>query len=242
MGRGASTRSAAVRTVKIGAEERSGYSSDAPRRRPGHNKPSKAQVDKPQLQQIRKAKGRRLAPSHRLSYSPKSLIIVAGPDGSGKDDWTQRLFPAATVISAAQMTELASRNGTAPDEVSDKRASLLRALTYKRLRAGQTVIVDTAGLDERERNDLVAIANLTKRPAHLIVFEAGLKQCLEAGDGAADESHLREQIGALAELRQKINRNQLGEEGFATVITLSRAAARDVRRVAFEVRLPSSHL
>src|SRR5437868_9798626 len=71
----------AQRSVKISADERTGWSSDRPRRDGAPPRPANLTVH-----------CRVLAPADRLRYSPGSLLIIVSASAAERDRFTERLI------------------------------------------------------------------------------------------------------------------------------------------------------
>jgi len=223
-----STERHGLRSVKISEHERSGYSSDRTRRgEPGRE-------DSPrESETIRRARGRRLNPSNRLGYAPSSVIVLSGAAGAGKTTFAERLFDKGSV--AVLSLDKIRRMIAAPagsEEAQAQALSLIGQVAAQRLRAGQSVVIDGRALTPEERRGLVLIAQRARRPAHLIFLEASREQLIESG--VAEEDAERDLPLAL-ELRRAIEQDRLGEEGFATVLTLTRRAADQVKQIGFDM-------
>jgi len=228
-----STERGGLRSVKISEHERSGYSSDRTRR---GEIIGDSNGDRPA--NVRRARGRRLNPSNRLGYAPSSVIVLAGASRVGKTAFADRLFDkgSVAVLSLAKIRRMIA----ATDDEAKARAqalSLVGQVAHQRLRAGQSVVFDGDALDPEERRGLVLIAQQARRPAHLIFLE-GSREQLEA-DGA-DEATLERDLPLAAELRRAVEQERLGEEGFATVLTLTRRAADQVKQIGFDMDMRAS--
>ena len=105
-----------------------------------------------------------------------------------------------------------------------------------RLRAGQAVVIVGRSLEASEREELVRLAQTAGRPAHLIFLEATAEQLREAG---ASEEAVERDMPAATELRRAVEQGKLGDEGFATVLTLTPRAADAVRQIGFDLDLRS---
>src|SRR5438552_18946650 len=115
------------RSVKISADERTGWSSDRPRR-DGAARPANLFVH-----------CRVLAPGERLRYSPGSLLVVACASALERDAFLARVIDdRAAVLTRGKARELLS--GRVADEELDERAQqLLEAAVSKRLESRHTV-------------------------------------------------------------------------------------------------------
>ncbi|HEX5853155.1 MAG TPA: hypothetical protein VFY36_08680 [Solirubrobacteraceae bacterium] len=199
-----------ARSVKISEDERTGWSSDRPRRDGAPPRPADLTVH-----------CRVLSPSDRLRYSPGSLLIVASASATERDAFLDRLIEdRACLLSLGKVrTLLAGR--VAEEDMDARAAELLRAAVAKRLESRETVVLAADGLAPEEREPFVRMAAALKRPRHLILLEI-------ARDQVREEDH-----GALNELRRALDGGELGAEGFQTALRLGGGSAGEVKRVLF---------
>jgi hypothetical protein len=197
------------RSVKISADERTGWSSDRPRR-DGAPRPANLFVH-----------CRVLRPEDRLRYSPGSLVVVACASAAERDGFLARVIEdRAAVLSLAKVRGLLT--GRVADAELEQRASeLLEAAARKRLSAKQTVVLAVDGLEPGEREPLVRVASELGRPRHLILLET------------ARELVRDEDAAALNELRRALDAGELGAEGFQTALRLGGASAGELKRIVF---------
>ena len=228
-GAGAPRDRGGVRSVKISEAERGAWSSDRTRRGEIIGDPSGARPAP-----LRRARGRRLAPSNRMGYSPASLIVVAGPSATDRTAFVERLFDKGSI--AVLSIEKVRGMVTGGTETLAPALDLVGKVAEQRLRAGQAVVIETRGLDEEERRPLAMIAQRARRPAHLIALEVSREQLAEEG---VEDERLEADMSAAAELRRRAEQGELGEEGYATVLTLTRRAAEGVRQIGFDLDLRS---
>jgi hypothetical protein len=197
------------RRVKIGKEERTGWSSERP--------PRDGDEKRPAL----RVNARVLTPAVALTYSPRSLIVVCAADESARAHLLKRAFPAEALLSKPRVADMLV--GRAPAEQIPLLAERLFADTVKkRLLAGRPVVVEAQTLDESERELLLALAESAKRSAHLIVLNIG-RQAL--GD---DEAFYK-----LQALVQAARSGEVGFEGFRTSLVLGRSDIEALRSVEF---------
>src|SRR3954466_6165648 len=78
------------RSVKIGDQERGGWSSDRPRK-PG-------EPERPPRKLDVSVRGRVLAPSDRLRYSPRGLVAVACADRALRDRFVARVIEEQSAV------------------------------------------------------------------------------------------------------------------------------------------------
>ena len=198
------------RSVKIGEDERGGWSSDRPRREGGPPRPADVSV-----------RGRVLRPSDRLRYSPGSLVVVVCASAEERDPFVTRVVEdRGTVLSLDKVRGLLAGR-VAPEEAEARGAELLDAAVRKRLEAGESVVLGADGVSAEERERYVRIAAGFRRPRHLILLET-------ANDQVADEDR-----AALNELRRALDAGETGAEGFQTALRLGGGSAADVKRILF---------
>src|ERR1700719_1487362 len=199
-----------ARSVKISADERTGWSSDRSRRDGAPPRPPDLTVH-----------CRVLAPADRLRYSPGSLLIVVSASVAERDRFLERLIEdRASLLSLDKVRGLlAGRVGE--DELEPRAAELLQAAVAKRLESRETVVLAADGLDAGERERYVRLAASLKRPRHLILLETAREQVRE------------EDLAALNDLRRALDAGELGAEGFQTVLRLRGGSAAEVKRILF---------
>jgi predicted kinase len=199
-----------ARSVKISADERTGWSSDRPRRDGAPPRPADLTVH-----------CRVLAPADRLRYSPGSLLVVVSASASERDAFLDRLIEdRAALLSLDKVRALLA--GRVPEEqIPAKAEELLVAAVSKRLESRETVVLAAAGLEPSEREPFVRMAAALKRPRHLILLEI-------ARDQVREEDH-----AALNELRRALDSSELGAEGFQTALRLGGGTAAEVKRILF---------
>ena len=127
------------RSVKIGSDERTGWSSERPRRDGAPPRPADVSV-----------RTRVLRPSDRLRYSPGGLLLIVGAAASEPDQFAARVVEErGAVLSLAKVRALLAGR-VAPDEIEARSRELLDAAIMKRLQAGQSVVVAIRGFDAQE--------------------------------------------------------------------------------------------
>jgi hypothetical protein len=201
------------RSVKIGENERGGWSSERPRR-PG-------EAERPPRQADVSVRGRVLSPSDAMRYSPGSLLLVASPDAALRDSFCGRVIADSNALLSLGKVRALLAGRVAESELEEKGQALLDAAAKKRLTDGQTVVIALEGLGADERERYVRMAHAANRPRHLILLEAGK-------DKVADEDR-----AALGELRTRLDAGALGQEGFATSLRLGGASIAQLKRIVF---------
>lgn len=199
------------RSVKIGSDERTGWSSERPRREGAPPRPPDVSV-----------RTRVLRPSDRLRYSPGSLLLVVGAAASEPDRFAEHVVEErGAVLSLAKVRALLAGR-IADEQIEERSRELLEATVLKRLQAGQSVVVAIAGFDPAERERLVRLAHGERRSRHLILIETRREQVLE------------EERPGLDELRRALDAGELGREGFQTVLRLGGSGLTELKRIVFQ--------
>lgn len=203
----------APRSVKISDQERTGWSSERPRK-PG-------EAERPPRPPDVSVRGRVLAPSDRMRYSPGSLLLIACADADARDRFVARtLEDQAALLSMDKVRGLLA--GKVPAAaVEEKGQALLDAAVTKRLASGQSVVVTLEGLSADERERYVRMAHAHRRPRHLLLVEVP-KDAVAAED-----------VAALTALRTALDAGETGEEGFATSLRLGGASVAELKRIVF---------
>jgi hypothetical protein len=199
-----------ARSVKISDDERTGWSSDRPRRDGAPPRPVDLTVH-----------CRVLAPGDRLRYSPGSLLVVVSASHEERDRFVDRLIEdRACLLSLGKVRALLAGR-VADEELQARAEELLRAAVSKRLENRETVVLVAEGLAADEREPFVRMAAALKRPRHLILLETPREQVQE------------EDLTALNELRRILDAGELGAEGFQTALRLGGGTAGEVKRILF---------
>jgi hypothetical protein len=201
-----------LRSVKIGADERGGWTSERPRRE-GDAPPRPIDVS---------ARCRVLAPSDRLRYSPGSLLLIVSADASESGRFAERVIEErGAVLSLAKVRTLLTGR-VAAEEIETRARELLDAAVVKRLGERQTVVLTLEGLDAGERERYVRLAHGLKRPRHLILLEVPRDQVPD------------EERAMLNELRSALDSGEVGLEGFQTALRLGGGATAELKRIVFQ--------
>jgi len=202
---------ASSRSVKIGSDERTGWSSERPRRDGAPPRPADVSV-----------RSRVLRPSDRLRYSPGSLLVVVGAAGSEPDRFLERVLEERGVALSLRKVRTLLAGRVAEDEIEDRSRDLLDAAVLNRIQASQTVVVAIEGFDPAERERYVRMAHAERRPRHLILLET-------SRDHVQDEER-----AGLYELRRALDAGELGSEGFQTALRLGGNTLAEVKRIVFQ--------
>jgi hypothetical protein len=198
-----------TRSVKIGADERTGWSTERPRRDGSPPRPPDVSV-----------RCRVLSPTDELRYSPGSLLVIVSGSPQERDRFVHDLIDSRSLLSLDKVrTLLAGR--VAEEEMDERAQEVLDAAVRKRIDARETVVIAAAGLDAAERERYVRMAAAAKRPRHLILVEA-------------DRANVPEEDHAtLNDLRRRLDAGELGQEGFQTALRIGGAAIPELKRIVF---------
>jgi hypothetical protein len=198
------------RSVKIGADERTGWSSDRPRRDGAPPRPADVT-----------AHCNVLSPTDRLRYSPGSLLVVSSASATERDAFVARLIEDRASLRSIEKVRKLLAGRVAGDQLEDKARELLMAAVAKRIENRETVVIATEGLGKEEREPFVRMAAEQRRPRHLILLET------------ARENVSEEDLPVLNELRRALDAGELGSEGFQTALRLGGGSAGEVKRILF---------
>ena len=205
-----STGEQGTRSVKIGSDERTGWSSDRPR---GADRPPRP-VDV-------SSRCRLLTVADRMRYSPGSLVVVVSASPADRDRFVGRVFEEQGAVLGLDKVRALVAGRVPDDQLEERAAALLEAAVRKRLESGQAVIVPTVGVDAVEREHYVRMAHALRRPRHIILLET-------ARGNVSDEDAL-----VLNELRRALDTGEIGNEGFQTALRLGGATIEELKRIVF---------
>jgi predicted kinase len=167
-------------------------------------------------------RSRVLTPSHRLRYSPGSLLVIVGSAASQPAVFAERVLEdRGTLLSLAKVRSLLSGR-VADADIEAKASELLQVAVLKRLAANQSVVVATETVDAAERERYVRLAHGHQRPRHLIMLDA------------PRDSVRADERASLDELRRALNAGELGLEGFQTALRLGGNALGELKRIVFQ--------
>ena len=201
------------RSVKIGENERGGWTSERPRR-PG-------EPERPPRQADVSVRGRVLAPSDRIRYAPGSLVLVLSADQATREAFCARVLEDANVLLSMARLRRMIAGRVAEEQVEEKARALLDATATKRLASGQTVVIALDGFDAAERERYVRLAHAHRRPRHLVFVEVAKDKMPE--DQRADVDAFRTALDA----------GELGQEGFVTSLRLGGRTVDELKRIVF---------
>lgn len=198
------------RSVKIGSDERTGWSSERPRRDGAPPRPVDVSV-----------RCRVLSPTDRMRYSPGSLVVIVGSAASGPARFADRVVEErGAALSLVRVRELLAGRVDEAD-IEARAHELLTAAVSKRLQANQSVVIPIDGFDAAERERYVRLAHGLKRPRHMILLDSPRDQLRD------------EEREPLNEVRRALDGGELGLEGFQTALRLGGPALSEFKRVVF---------
>ena len=200
------------RSVKIGADERGGWSSDRPRREGQAAGPRPVDVS---------VRGRVLAPTDRLRYMPGSFVAIVSGSKAARDAFADRVVEDKPAIISRDKVRALLAGRVAEEEMAERVDQLLDAAIAKRLAAKQSVVLLADGADSSERERVVRLAHAHRAPRHLVLIEAPREEI-------ADED--REALNAL---RRALDAGELGQEGWHTALRLGGGTIAELKRLVF---------
>ena len=199
-----------TRSVKIGSDERGGWSSDRPRREGAPPRPADISV-----------RSRVLPPSDRIRYSPGSLLVIVSGAKLERDRFALRVLEDRGALLSLDRVRSVLAGKVTDEEVESRAPGLLDAAVAKRLQAGDTVVLAAEGVRPEDRERFVRMAARFERPRHLILLETPRDQVAE------------EDRAPLNDLRRALDAGELGAEGFHTVMRLGGTSLAEVKRIVF---------
>jgi hypothetical protein len=199
-----------IRSVKIDADERGGWSSDRPRK----------EGAKPRLADV-SVRNRVLQPADRIRYSPGSLLTVVSASKVDRDAFIDRVIESKNAVLSLDKVHALIAGRVKEDEMETRAQELLDAAVAKRLGADESVVLAADGLDPAERERYVRLAVPARAPRHLILLEVARDQVPE------------DALAPLNALRKALDAGDLGAEGFHTAMRLGGGSAAEVKRIVF---------
>jgi predicted kinase len=199
-----------ARSVKISEDERTGWSSERPRRDGSPPRPPDISV-----------RCQVLNPSDELRYSPGSMLMFVSASAAERDRFAERLIDARMLLSLDKVRALLAGR-VDEEEIEERAQEVLDAAIRKRLEANQTVTIAAEGLGADERERYARMAAASKRPRHIILLEA-------AREDVPEDAH-----AALNELRRRLDAGELGAEGFHTALRIGGDSVHELKRIVFQ--------
>src|SRR3954468_11433781 len=117
------------RSVKIGDDERLGWSSERPRREGGPQRPADIST-----------RNRVLKPSEELIYSPGSLVVVASSAPAEAESFVNRMVQNKGALLSMGKVRTLLEGRVAAEELDSRAQELLMNAVTKRLESSETVL------------------------------------------------------------------------------------------------------
>lgn len=202
-----------VRSVKIGADERTGWSSERPQRAgSGPGRPPRPA-----------GRALTIAASDTLSFPSGSLVLFTGADAVSVHRLVARLLPRPTLISYDALARAVAEKVPA-EQVGDVTLRLVGKRVAEHQAAGQATVIETGGLSPELRSSLAALAD-RRSGSHLVVLDSGRK--------AVGDDERFEQLRAVVAAARS---GDIGAEGFSTAMVLGRVDLDKVTGIEFVQR------
>ena len=154
----------------------------------------------------------------QISIPEQGLVVLCGASGSGKSTFAAQHFTPFQTIASDQCRALVGDDEN-DQSVTVQAFALLHEIIDKRLEIGRLTVVDATNIKPQDRRSILAIARKWDLLATAIVFDIGVKVCLERNQARDDrttpEHAIRRQH---KELRR--NSRRMRKEGFNRVYTL----------------------
>jgi hypothetical protein len=205
-----STDQPQTRSVKIGEDERTGWSSERPRRDGAPPRPPDISV-----------RCQVLSPTDELRYSPGSMLMIVSASAAERDQFIEPLIDSKVLLSLDKVRALLEGR-VAEEEIEGRAQEVLDAAIRKRLDANQTVTIAAEGLGAEERERYARMAATFRRPRHIILLEA-------PREDVPEDAH-----ATLNDLRRRLDAGELGAEGFHTALRIGGGAVSELKRIVFQ--------
>ena len=199
-----------VRSVKIGADERTGWSSERPRRASsGSGRPPRPA-------------GRALPvpASDTLTFPSGGVVVFTGADAPAIHRLVARLLPRPALISYDVLARAVAEK-VPSEQVGEVTLRLVGKRIAERQAEGQATVIETGELSAELRSGLAALAD-RRAGAHLVVLDSGRK-------AVGDE----ERFEALRAIGTGARSGEFGAEGFSTAMVLGRVDLDKVTGIEF---------
>jgi hypothetical protein len=205
-----SSSSSGPRSVKIGDDERLGWSSERPRKEGGPVRPADIST-----------RSRVLTPSDALRYAPGSLLVIVSPSFDEANSFAERLVQNRGAILSLPKVRALLEGRVGEAELDARAEELLAGAVAKRFEANDTVVLVAEGLETESREPFVRLAAAAGRPRHMILLEP-------AGTEVGEEDK-----AVLTDLRRRLAATELGQEGFQTALRLAGTSIAELKRLDF---------
>jgi hypothetical protein len=199
-----------LRSVKIGADERTGWSSERPERKSsGPGRPPRPA-----------GKALTVKASDTLSFPNASLVVFTGADPITVHRLVARMLPKPALISYDTLARAVAEKVPA-ERVGEVTLQLVAKRVNERRAEGQATVIETGDLSTELRTALAALAD-RRAGSHLVVLDSGRK--------AVDDDERFDQLRTVVTGARS---GEIGSEGFSTVMVLGRVDLDKVTGIEF---------
>jgi hypothetical protein len=199
-----------VRSVKIGADERTGWSSERPERKSsGPGRPPRPA-----------GRALNVAASDTLSFPAGSLVVFTGADVVTIHRLVARMLPRPALVSYDPLARAVAEKVPA-EQVEEVTLRLVSKRVAERQAEGQATVIATSDLSAELRRKLAALAE-RRAGSHLVVLDSGRK--------AVDDDERFEELRAVVTGARS---GEIGSEGFSTAMVLGRVDLDKVTGIEF---------
>jgi hypothetical protein len=202
-----------VRSVKIGADERTGWSSERPQRKSsGPGRPPRPA-----------GRALNVPATDTLTFPAGSLVIFTGADAVTVHRLVARMLPRPALVSYDPLARAVAEKVPA-EQVGEVTLRLVAKRVAERQAEGQATVIETGDLSTELRTALAALAE-RRAGSHLVVLDSGRK-------AVADDERFEELRAVVAGARS----GEIGSEGFSTAMVLGRVDLDKVTGIEFAQR------
>lgn len=154
-----------------------------------------------------------------LELPVPSVVVLAGPAGSGKSRLAERHFIPADVLSSDEFRGLVAGD-PADQSASSAAFSLLRHALDERMKRRRLTVIDATNVTRRERRRLVGVARRHDVPAVVIAFALPLGVCRHRAGLRHERPVAADVVGRQHETFLR-HLEGIKDEGFDEVVVLS---------------------
>ncbi|NNF53617.1 MAG: TIGR03560 family F420-dependent LLM class oxidoreductase [Acidimicrobiales bacterium] len=144
--------------------------------------------------------------SEPIRIPSNALVILAGPSGAGKSVWAEENFTPEQIISTDAMRAIVGL-GEHDQRAGTDAFDLVNLIVERRLKRGLLTVVDSLGMDPKQRARWLKAAAKHNRPTLAIAFDTAAKECRarnKARTHSVPPKVLTSQIDRWPEQRQAI--------------------------------------